>query len=155
MSGITPHYLTLEKLLHARSFAIDNYQREYKWDSKNIAELVSDLQAKFLSSYQDGDAPKSSSTYAEYFLGSIIVAKRMTSQGEKDFLVDGQQRVTSLTLLLIYLYRVAVDRGLNVAATIRPLIFSDDRRAGAEDNDWALTTLTTNSLGSRPCCSRR
>jgi uncharacterized protein with ParB-like and HNH nuclease domain len=126
MSGITPQYLTIKKLLHARSFAIDDYQREYKWDSKNIAELVSDLQAKFQASYHDGDTPKSSSMYAEYFLGSIIVTKRMTGQGEKDFLIDGQQRVTSLTLLLIYLYRMAVDRGLNVAATIGPLIFSDN-----------------------------
>ncbi len=126
MNGITPQYLTIRKLLQARSFAIDDYQREYKWDSKNIAELVSDLQAKFLISYHDGDTPKSSSLYAGYFLGSIIVTRRMTSQGEKDFLIDGQQRVTSLTLLLIYLYRVAVERGLNVATTIRPLIFSDN-----------------------------
>ena len=124
--SITPQYLTLKNLLQARSFAIDDYQREYKWDSKNIAELVSDLQTKFLASYHDGDTPKSSSLYAEYFLGSIMVTKRVTSQGEKDFLIDGQQRVTSLTLLLIYLYRVAVDRGLNVATTIRPLIFSDN-----------------------------
>lgn len=87
---------------------------------------MSDLHSKFLTSYHDGDTPKSSSLYVGYFLGSIIVTKRMTSQGEKDFLIDGQQRVTSLTLLLIYLYRVAVERGLNVATTIRPLIFSDN-----------------------------
>lgn len=126
MSSITPQYLTVKGLLQARSFAIDDYQREYKWDSKNIAELISDLQTKFLNSYHDGDTPKSSSSYTGYFLGSIIVTKRMTSEGEKDFLIDGQQRVTSLTLLLIYLYRVAVERGLNVATTISPLIFSDN-----------------------------
>jgi hypothetical protein len=31
MSGVTPQYLTLKNLLQARSFAIDDYQREYKW----------------------------------------------------------------------------------------------------------------------------
>jgi uncharacterized protein with ParB-like and HNH nuclease domain len=126
MSGITPHFRTVMQLLQSRSFAIDDYQREYKWDSKNIVELVSDLQAKFQACYHDGDAPKSSSGYAGYFLGSIIVTKRMTNQGEKEFLIDGQQRVTSLTLLLIYLYRIAMERGLGVAATIRPMIYSDN-----------------------------
>jgi uncharacterized protein with ParB-like and HNH nuclease domain len=126
MNTVTPHFRTVMQLLQSRSFAIDDYQREYKWDSKNIAELLSDLQAKFLASYQDGDTSKSSSSYAGYFLGSIIVTKRMTHQGEKEFLIDGQQRVTSLTLLLIYLYRVAMERGLGVAATIRPMIYSDN-----------------------------
>jgi uncharacterized protein with ParB-like and HNH nuclease domain len=126
MSGITPHFRTVMQLLQSRSFAIDDYQREYKWDSKNIVELVSDLQAKFQAAYQDGDAPKSSSGYPGYFLGSIIVTRRLTNQGEKEFLIDGQQRVTSLTLLLIYLYRIAMERGLGVAATIRPMIYSDN-----------------------------
>ena len=38
MSSITPHYRTVRELLQARSFAIDDYQREYKWESKNISE---------------------------------------------------------------------------------------------------------------------
>jgi uncharacterized protein with ParB-like and HNH nuclease domain len=122
MSSITPHYRTIRELLQSRSFAIDEYQREYKWERKNIEELISDLQAKFETSYQQGDEPRSASRYADYFLGSIIVTRR----GEKSYLVDGQQRVTSLTLLLIYLYRAAKDRGLNVTATIEPLIFSDN-----------------------------
>ena len=45
--AITPHYRTIRELLQTRSFAIDEYQREYKWERKNIEELVSDLQAKF------------------------------------------------------------------------------------------------------------
>ncbi len=62
------------------------------------------------------------SGYEDYFLGSIIVSKR----GGKSYLVDGQQRVTSLTLLLIYLYRRALDLTLPVSSQIEPLIFSDN-----------------------------
>ena len=80
------------------------------------------MQGKFETSYSAGDSPKAASGYADYFLGSIIVTKR----GSKNYLVDGQQRVTSLTLLLIYLYRQAKERGLAVASTIEPLIFSDN-----------------------------
>lgn len=122
MSTITPHYRTITQLLQSRSFSIDEYQREYKWERENIEELVSDLQGKFESSYREGDSPKAASGYDDYFLGSIIVTRR----GSKNYLVDGQQRVTSLTLLLIHLYREAKVRELSVASTIEPLIFSDD-----------------------------
>lgn len=122
MSSITPHYRTIKDLLQTRSFAIDEYQREYKWDRQNIEELLSDLQSKFETDYRAGDTPRSASGYGDYFLGSIIVTKR----GNKSYLVDGQQRTTSLTLLLIYLYREAKAQNLAVASTIEPLIFSDD-----------------------------
>jgi uncharacterized protein with ParB-like and HNH nuclease domain len=119
---IAPHYRSIKDLLQTRSFSIDEYQREHKWETHNIQELLSDLQARFEGSYRDGDSPPAASTYADYFLGSIIV----TARGDKSYLVDGQQRVTSLTLLLIHLYREAKDRGFNAASTIEPLIFSDD-----------------------------
>jgi uncharacterized protein with ParB-like and HNH nuclease domain len=122
MGSITPYYKTVKELLQARSFAIDDYQREYKWETKNIDELISDLLVTFQSSYHDGDIPSSASTYSDYFLGSVIVTKR----GSENYLVDGQQRVTSLTLLLIYLYHLAKERRLEVATTLRPLIFSDN-----------------------------
>jgi uncharacterized protein with ParB-like and HNH nuclease domain len=119
--GITPHYRSVKELLQSRSFGIDEYQREYKWESANIGELVNDLLGKFQSSYRPGDEPRKAEDYADYFLGTIIV----TSRGGKHFLVDGQQRVTSLTLLLIYLYRAAQTQGLPVTSTIEPLIVSD------------------------------
>lgn len=122
MSSITPHYRTITELLQSRSFSIDEYQREYKWERNNIEELLSDLLGKFYTSYLDGDTPDKTAGYADYFLGSIIVTKRDNHL----YLVDGQQRVTSLTLLLIYLYRVSKERELRVASTLEPLIFSDN-----------------------------
>ncbi|PWC06435.1 DUF262 domain-containing protein [Mycetocola zhujimingii] len=122
MSAITPHYRSVTQLLQSRSFSIDEYQREYKWERRHIEELLSDLLARFWSEYRDGDSPKDVSSYGEYFLGSIIVTER----AGKSYLVDGQQRVTSLTLLMIHLYRIAKQAGLSVASTIEPLIFSDN-----------------------------
>ncbi len=122
MSTITPHYRSVQQLLQNQSFAIDEYQRKYKWEKENIDELLSDLRDKFLNYYQTGDATSKVSTYDGYFLGSIIVSKR----NGKNYLVDGQQRVTSLTLLLIYLHNAAKEQGLAVAGSIAPLIFSDN-----------------------------
>jgi uncharacterized protein with ParB-like and HNH nuclease domain len=121
VSTITPHYRTITQLLQSRSFSIDDYPREYKWERQNIEELVSDLFGKFDAQYTLGDSPVAASGYASYFLGSIIVTQR----SGKSYLVDGQQRVTSLTLLLIHLYRAAKEKNLQVASTIEPLIFSD------------------------------
>ncbi len=122
MSTITPHYRTVQQLLQSQSFSIDEYQREYKWEKKNVDELLSDLQGKFYNTYKPGDDTKKVSSYDEYFLGSIIVSKR----NGKNYLIDGQQRVTSLTLLLIFLYREAKAQNLQVIQTIAPLIFSDN-----------------------------
>lgn len=122
MSAITPLYRSIQDLLQGRSFAIDEYQREYKWEKKNIEDLLNDLQAKFFAHYQPGHETKAVNEYGEYFLGSIIVSQR----NGKNYLVDGQQRTTSLTLLLIHLYRAAKEKALGVAATMAPLIYSDD-----------------------------
>lgn len=97
MSVITPYYRSVQQLLTRASFSIDEYQREYKWEREQISELLDDLSNKFQSCYRDGDKTTAVAGYEDYFLGSIIVSKR----GEKSYLVDGQQRVSSLTLLLI------------------------------------------------------
>jgi uncharacterized protein with ParB-like and HNH nuclease domain len=120
--SITPHYRSIKQLLQTRSFSIDEYQREYKWEKKNIDELIADLRDKFLNSYQKGDSTTEVSRYEEYFIGSIIVTER----NGKTYLVDGQQRVTSITLLLIYLHNAAQERSLPVIGSISPLIFSDN-----------------------------
>ena len=122
MSTITPHYRSVQQLLQSQSFSIDEYQREYKWEKENIVELLTDLREKFLSCYQDGDSTKKVSDYEDYFLGSIIVSKR----NGRSYLVDGQQRVTSLTLLLIYLHQAAKEQSLGVVGSLAPLIYSDN-----------------------------
>lgn len=122
MSTITPFYKTVKELLQSKSFAIDEYQREYKWEKTHVDELLSDLQGKFNSFYKAGDRTKDVANYEEYFLGSIIVSNRNGT----NYLIDGQQRVTTLTLLLICLYRLAQKENMSVSQTIAPLIFSDN-----------------------------
>lgn len=140
--AITPLYRTVKELLQSRSFSIDEYQREYKWERENVEELLADLIGKFDASYRDGDAPKKAAEYADYFLGSIIVTER----SNKLYLVDGQQRVTSLTLLLIHFYREATARGLKVSATIEPLIFSDNYGTPSFNLDIAERTPALRAL---------
>jgi len=95
----------IRKLLSGAKYAIDYYQREYKWQAKQVAELIDDLEVKFLESYEEGQERTAVADYGHYFLGSIIISDK---EGHK-FIIDGQQRLTTLTLLLIFLHRLLED----------------------------------------------
>jgi hypothetical protein len=93
---------TIRQLLGGAKYSIDYYQREYKWQAKQVTELLDDLTAKFLDSYESGDERSEVANYGHYFLGSIIISDK---DGKK-FIIDGQQRLTTLTLLLIHLHHI-------------------------------------------------
>lgn len=92
---------SLRTLLGGAKFAIDYYQREYRWEKKQVTELIDDLSTKFLESHEAGNDRSAVEHYGHYFLGSIIISNK---DGRR-FIIDGQQRLTSLTLLLIHIYR--------------------------------------------------
>ncbi len=82
-------------------YVIDYFQREYKWEKKHIEQLLYDLDFAFHESYQDGDTIDDIPNYKPYFMGPYIVSRHHTMYS----LIDGQQRLTSLTLLLIYIVK--------------------------------------------------
>lgn len=109
---------TVRELLAGRKYSIDYYQREFKWRPKQVHELLEDLAAKFVESYEDSHERSAVATYAHYFLGSIIISDK---DGQK-FIIDGQQRLTTLTLLLIFLHHNLKDD--EQKGQIADLIFS-------------------------------
>ncbi|MBO2462674.1 DUF262 domain-containing protein [Actinomadura violacea] len=110
---------TIAEVLEKKKYSIDYYQREYKWESKQMAELVADLTSKFLELHGPDHARRDVAKYRGYYLGSIIVSQK----GSQPFIVDGQQRLTSLTLLLTYLRRL--QHGREDVVDIDQLIFSE------------------------------
>jgi hypothetical protein len=110
---------TVSELLKDVKYSIDYYQREYKWHDKQIRELLNDLTGKFLEEYRPGHERTKVSEYPHYFLGSIIISKKESSS----FIVDGQQRLTSLTLLLVLLRNLQSDSEVKVP--IDALIFGE------------------------------
>src|SRR2546427_5527582 len=109
---------TIRELLGGRKYSIDYYQREYKWQTKQVTELIDDLADKFLESYESGHERQSVADYGHYFLGSTIISDK---DGHK-FIIDGQQRLTTLTLLLIFLRHQLED--VEQKGQIAELIFS-------------------------------
>ena len=90
---------SLEKVFLQERYKIDVFQREYRWGRKQIEALISDLSISFLGNYKDGDTIEKYDTYDSYYMGPIVLCK----DGVSLSIVDGQQRLTSFTLLLIFL----------------------------------------------------
>ena len=117
---ITGREKTVRQLLDNVKYTIDYYQREYKWQTKNIIELLSDLEDKFNDYYDQQHLRRYVSNYGAYFLGSIVISRKKG----KRFIIDGQQRLTSLTLLLIYIHNLQKEQEGNMV-DVSSLIFSE------------------------------
>lgn len=98
------------------------YQRSYSWGEKEALELLSDLK----------DASESDEIH---FIGAIVVVK--DEETDSFEIVDGQQRLTTLTILLAVLRDLEKDP--EVAATIHSLIGDTGRPMLSEDARWRLT----------------
>lgn len=76
-------------------FSIPNYQRPYRWGVEQAEQLLDDLEESLEHSGDD-----------EYFLGSLVLIEH----GQREFdVVDGQQRLTTLTILFAVLRDLADD----------------------------------------------
>lgn len=109
---------TIKLLLTATKYQLDYYQREYSWQTQHVSELIDDLTSNFLDSYKEGHEQTQVPGYGHYFLGSIIIS----NDDGKKYIVDGQQRLTTLTLLLIRIYHLlknAAEKDM-----VKPLIYS-------------------------------
>lgn len=112
---------SVKELLGGGHYSIDYYQREYRWGDKQIVELIGDLCGKFLENYQENHTRAQVRYYSCYFLGSVIISQ----QGGKNYIIDGQQRMTSLTLLLIHLNHLQGQAGDSGGVSIGDLIYSE------------------------------
>ena len=68
-------------------YVIPRYQRAYAWEEKEIEQLIDDI--------CDDNDPK-----RDYYIGSLIVARRKAGDEVEYEVIDGQQRLTTIYLLL-------------------------------------------------------
>lgn len=80
------------------NFLIPDYQRPYAWTTVECQTLWDDI---FTFAFPDNDCTKFDSDNDEYFLGPIVTFKNDDGKME---IIDGQQRLTTLMLLLRAFY---------------------------------------------------
>lgn len=92
--NISPEKKTIENLLGSgRKFLIPRFQREYSWDKRNYQEFFDDMLRGL--SYKDGAISSS-----QYFVGTMLFIGNFTDgSNENIVVVDGQQRMTTITIL--------------------------------------------------------
>lgn len=96
---ITAKEFSLKDILSMKKYSVDFFQREYSWEKENMTQLVYDLTNAFYENYHTGDTPEKIDDYNSYYMGPIVLYEK----NGKSSIIDGQQRITSLTLLLIFL----------------------------------------------------
>ncbi len=103
--SISPEKRTITALFSTgRPYFIDFYQRDYKWRKEHIQKLLEDLFYRFNLDYKpDYDVTEQAiSKYDWYYLNTYVT----NIYNGHTFIVDGQQRFTSLTLILIKLFHL-------------------------------------------------
>lgn len=100
MSKLNIDQKTIKLLLTDKhsDFLIPDYQRPYAWGEDECATLWDDL---FTFAFPNDDCDAFESTSDEYFLGPIVTFKNDAGQLE---IIDGQQRLTTIMLLLRAFY---------------------------------------------------
>lgn len=83
-------------------YDVDFYQREYVWQKKQIEDLIEDLTIEFLKNWKKDDELSKVNEYSPYYMGEIVLSVNGSTRSS---IIDGQQRITTITLLLIYLKR--------------------------------------------------
>ncbi|MGP1627605.1 MAG: DUF262 domain-containing protein [Aggregatibacter segnis] len=104
--------LKINGLLDNDKYIIPIYQRNYAWEDKEISLLIQDL----------GNACQKSKE--NYYIGSLVVYKRENGDFE---VIDGQQRLTTLTLIMHHLFKNGFTRN----------VYFEHRK----NSDWALDHL--------------
>lgn len=96
---------TVQVLFTGRTYSIEYYQREYSWGRTNIEELIQDLYRSFISDFEETHSQIQVANYRPYFLGPVVTF----TKDNVSYLVDGQQRMTSLCLLMMYISTLLED----------------------------------------------
>jgi len=120
---IESHDSDIESLLDSRYFHIPRFQRPYSWEDEHIDEFWEDVITN--------QSP-------DYFIGSMVVFKKAKQQFG---VVDGQQRLTTITILLCVLRDKFLEiESTDLAKGIHQLIERKDR---SNKNEFVLKTETS------------
>jgi len=145
---------SLTKILSHRRFTVDVFQREYRWGRKQIEQMISDFQDTFEEFYDPNnhDTPEEVENYGYYYMGCIIC-----TGGSPNKIIDGQQRLTSLTLLLIYLNNLQKEqsaqgfRTVNIEHMIYDIHFSKKSfNIDVDERQHCLEALLSNDTAYQP-----
>ena len=95
---------SIKTILEAeRKYIIPRYQREYSWEKEQLEEFWDDITKQIKFNYDNYQT-------SEYFIGSLVLIGD-DELGTEFYVVDGQQRLTTITILLSVLTQIGKELG--------------------------------------------
>lgn len=88
--------IKIKDFFNGRFFEIPKYQRGYAWEKQNVRDLFDDIVESIESN-------------SNHYIGTIVLSKS-EDDDEKYYVVDGQQRITTITLLINALVKALPDK---------------------------------------------
>lgn len=120
--GLRAQESTLSDLLRpGLQLAMPPYQRSYSWDKDEVNDLLNDLN-------------QASESDTAHFIGAIVLVREKEG---RFLIVDGQQRLTTLTILLAVLRDLETDKVR--ASAIHQLIADSDSENGQTTEAWRIS----------------
>lgn len=92
--------LKVEDIFYSENgkYKIPIYQRNYAWKEPQIRQLIQDIY-----DYAKGNKEKNENVIKQYYIGTLVVR---SDKGNTFEVVDGQQRLTTLSMLVAYLNNI-------------------------------------------------
>ncbi|MDB5185215.1 MAG: hypothetical protein JWN38_1023 [Candidatus Saccharibacteria bacterium] len=114
-------------------FVIPDFQRPYSWEKSNVDSFLSDLETVLERN-------------KAHFFGSVVYI----NEGDDSVIIDGQQRSTTVLLMLTALYHLALEHpeksAIPAEQIMKSYLFNEfAARIGNEENRIKLRTVTTDN----------
>lgn len=131
---IAPDKQNIDRVFSNTTYYIDFYQRQYKWNDAPVKRLLEDVFYKFneeYAKYKDSDIPLNqlASKYSWYYLNTYVT----NIIDGKLYVVDGQQRLTTITLMLIKLFHLSEKHKSKLNGWLKNKIIG---QSGFEEEFW-------------------
>lgn len=109
---ISPDKQNIDRVFSNTAYYIDFYQRDYRWTDEPVLRLLDDIFFKFKEEYARSEAlDPSPETITEHYPWYYLNTYVTNVVGGRTYVVDGQQRLTTLSLILVKLRHLAIDYG--------------------------------------------
>ncbi|HRN30031.1 MAG TPA: DUF262 domain-containing protein, partial [Terrimesophilobacter sp.] len=105
---------TIQWLSSGSTIVVPVYQRQYRWDIDGCEQLLADIRS--VASGGEGHT---------HFIGSILSTRSVTGDGHELVLIDGQQRITTLMLLIAAMQHTVADSDPALAVELRSVVVRD------------------------------
>lgn len=125
---IIPDKQSLQACLSKKTYYVDFYQREYVWTKNTVEVLLRDIFYTFDISYDDHKDEELTAEVLEmynWYYMNVFITNKVDS---KVYIVDGQQRLTTLTLIAVKLFQMIKDE--NLKDLLKDCIFAKDMFKG-------------------------